>query len=84
MRKLSCLVSLLGLSCVMAMKPQDLVLGLPDVPRLNSDWFSGYIDASPTRSLHYVFISSLSNVKTDPVVVWFNGGPGCSSLLALF
>ena len=51
---------------------------------MTTDWYSGYIDASPTKHLHYVFIASKSDPKNDPVVIWFNGGPGCSSLLALF
>lgn len=86
MRKISCmLLALLGLTAtVSAFKPQDYVTNLPDCDRLSSDWFSGYLDVSPTKSLHYVFVSSLDNPATDPVVVWFNGGPGCSSLLALF
>jgi len=42
--------------------------------------FSGYLSASNTKNLHYYFVESERNPSTDPVVVWFNGGPGCSSL----
>jgi carboxypeptidase C (cathepsin A) len=31
--------------------------------------------------LHYVAALSQSNYTTDPVIIWFNGGPGCSSML---
>jgi carboxypeptidase C (cathepsin A) len=80
------LLSLLGFTSRIsqAARMQDLVLGLPDVDRLNANWYSGYLDASETKHLHYVFVESLTDPINDPVVVWFNGGPGCSSMLALF
>ena len=84
MRKLA-LLSILGLATtVSALKASDYVMGLPDCDRLNSDWFSGYLKVSEKKELHYVFVTSMNDYTTDPVVVWFNGGPGCSSLLALF
>lgn len=80
------LLAMLGLTAniASAARMQDLVLGLPDVDRLNADWYSGYLDATDTKKLHYVFVTSLTDPINDPVVLWFNGGPGCSSLLALF
>jgi len=46
--------------------------------------YSGYLDVSDTKSLHYIFVESLNDTVSDPVVVWFNGGPGCSSMLGFF
>jgi carboxypeptidase C (cathepsin A) len=43
--------------------------------------YSGYIAASETRNLHYVFIESQTDPAKAPVLMWFNGGPGCSSML---
>jgi len=84
MRTTAALALLLGASMVFAARESDRVTSLPDCDRLKSNWYSGYVDATPTRHLHYVLVESLNDPKTDPVVIWFNGGPGCSSLLALF
>ena len=62
----------------------DRVDSLPDCAPLPSAWYSGYLDLTPTKSLHYIFIESLDQPSTYPVLIWFNGGPGCSSLLGLF
>ena len=85
MRAINSVLLAMLVGSTLAAHPQDIVVGLPDCNRLNSDWYSGHLAASlPTKKLHYVFVSSMSDPSKDPVVVWFNGGPGCSSLLALF
>ena len=46
--------------------------------------YSGYLSVSgSTRHLHYMFIESQRHPPSDPVVLWFNGGPGCSTMMAV-
>jgi carboxypeptidase C (cathepsin A) len=43
--------------------------------------YSGYLNVDEAKMLHYMFIESANEPSTDPLVIWFNGGPGCSSML---
>ncbi|TNV79612.1 hypothetical protein FGO68_gene8756 [Halteria grandinella] len=52
------------------------------MPDLSFGLYSGYLPvAGSSKQLHYVAALSQNNWKTDPVIIWFNGGPGCSSML---
>ena len=46
------------------------------------DWYSGYLNFSKS-SYHYVFFDSQRDPDNDPVILWLNGGPGCSSLIGM-
>ncbi len=44
------------------------------------------VRGTPENGVHlfYWFFESRSSPSTDPVILWMTGGPGCSSMLALF
>jgi carboxypeptidase C (cathepsin A) len=43
--------------------------------------WSGYLKIGETqKQLHYIFVESQSKPEKDPLLIWFNGGPGCSSM----
>ena len=63
---------------VTAERTADRVKKLPDFPEslLKSEWYSGYYNVSNNKHLHYLFVRSMHLPKTDPVILYFSGGPG--------
>ncbi|CAN6248114.1 unnamed protein product [Urochloa humidicola] len=61
---------------------EHLVTGLPGFHgNFPSNHYSGYVtvDDASERSLFYYLALSERDPAADPVVLWLNGGPGCSS-----
>ncbi|XP_059663518.1 serine carboxypeptidase 1-like [Cornus florida] len=58
----------------------DALPGQPD--GVDFDQYAGYVTVDPQagRALFYYFVESPQNSSTNPLVLWLNGGPGCSSL----
>ncbi|OUZ99792.1 Peptidase S10 [Macleaya cordata] len=68
--------------CQDGLKNADKIESLPGQPHgVNFDQYSGYvtIDAEKGKALFYYFVESPKKSSTKPLLLWLNGGPGCSS-----
>ncbi|KAJ3675684.1 hypothetical protein LUZ60_004726 [Juncus effusus] len=76
------LIFLINLALISAAPQSHFIEQLPGFTgSLPSKHYAGYItlDEEHGKNLFYYFVLSEGNPAADPVVLWLNGGPGCSS-----
>ncbi|KAL3348418.1 hypothetical protein AABB24_021866 [Solanum stoloniferum] len=63
-------------------KANDRIQKLPGQPLVKFEQYGGYvtIDESAGRAFYYYFVEAQRSKKSLPLLLWLNGGPGCSSL----
>ncbi|KAL6221416.1 hypothetical protein ACLB2K_009167 [Fragaria x ananassa] len=60
----------------------DRITALPGQPPVSFSQYSGYVTVNKKhgRALFYWFTEATASPHNKPFVLWFNGGPGCSSV----
>ncbi|KAM8946654.1 lysosomal protective protein-like [Pelodytes ibericus] len=72
---------LLGSVFVDAAPSADEIIYMPGLAKQPSfRQYSGYLTVPGGKHLHYWFVEAEKDPSSSPLVLWLNGGPGCSSL----
>ncbi|PON91804.1 Serine carboxypeptidase-like [Trema orientale] len=76
------LCSIDGVGAFASLSQRDKISRLPGQPQVGFEQYSGYVtvDEKKQRALFYYFAEAETDPDSKPLVLWLNGGPGCSSL----
>ncbi|CAM8945842.1 unnamed protein product [Rhodiola kirilowii] len=74
--------ALAGVAFGVTEKEADLITALPGQPPVKFKQYSGYVtvDEKHGRALFYYLTEAVRSPQKMPLVLWLNGGPGCSSI----
>ncbi|TKY53429.1 Serine carboxypeptidase 45 [Spatholobus suberectus] len=72
----------LNWSTVESSSGAEKILSLSGQPKVSFQQFGGYITVHDKqhRALYYYFVEAETNPASKPLILWLNGGPGCSSI----
>ncbi|KAG5055013.1 hypothetical protein JHK85_007523 [Glycine max] len=75
-------ISLFMSSLVESFPVADKVKSLPEQSPVSFQQFAGFVpvDDKNQRALFYYFVEAETNPASKPLVLWLNGGPGCTSV----
>ncbi|CCI43642.1 unnamed protein product [Albugo candida] len=71
--------------CAFAAIEEHQIINLPNsIDPIQFKQFAGHIQLEENEKLFYWYTESQNDPANDPIVLWLNGGPGCSSLGGFF
>ncbi|KAL2501953.1 Serine carboxypeptidase-like 45 [Forsythia ovata] len=70
------------ITAVESIHEADKIANLPGQPKVNFQQYAGFItiDEKQDRAFFYYFVEAETDPASKPLVLWLNGGPGCSSV----